>query len=328
MWHDWFRVRIEKNVPYDQIVKGILTASSLDGKKPDEWIEQVKKIDDGRQELRHDRIRQARNARPVLAAAAAGADHRVGREGRGRVPGRAPRMRPVPQAPDRPLDPGRLPGVRQPVRAASTRRTTSSPHRTSRNSSTTKIAERERRSPPRRTTISAIRSARCSSHSNRDARCMLSHPDTNTVAAAQGAGRAGVQVRTRQGRPRRPVRRGCARRTTRSSPAASSIASGRTTSASGWSTRSTTSRSPTRRPTPACSTRWPRTSSNTTTTSGTSSGRSCSVGPIRTASTPNETNRFDKVNFARSYVRPMMAEVVVDVVNDALGDERDVPGRQ
>jgi hypothetical protein len=34
---------------------------------------------------------------------------------------------------------------------------------------------------------------------------------------------------------------------------------------------------------------------------------------------PNETNRFDKVNFARSYVRPMLAEVVVDVVNDALG---------
>jgi hypothetical protein len=37
------------------------------------------------------------------------------------------------------------------------------------------------------------------------------------------------------------------------------------------------------------------------------------------SSVPNETNRFDKVNFARSYVRPMLAEVVVDVVNDALG---------
>jgi hypothetical protein len=37
------------------------------------------------------------------------------------------------------------------------------------------------------------------------------------------------------------------------------------------------------------------------------------------SSTPNETNRLDKVNFARSYVRPMMAEVVVDVLNDALG---------
>src|SRR5262249_1880665 len=34
---------------------------------------------------------------------------------------------------------------------------------------------------------------------------------------------------------------------------------------------------------------------------------------------PNATNTFDKNNFARSYLRPMMAEVVVDVLNAALG---------
>src|SRR5262249_15214510 len=34
---------------------------------------------------------------------------------------------------------------------------------------------------------------------------------------------------------------------------------------------------------------------------------------------PNETNAFDKNNFARSYLRPLMAEVVVDVLNAALG---------
>jgi hypothetical protein len=34
---------------------------------------------------------------------------------------------------------------------------------------------------------------------------------------------------------------------------------------------------------------------------------------------PNATNKFDKNNFARGYVRPMMAEAVVDVLNDALG---------
>jgi hypothetical protein len=39
------------------------------------------------------------------------------------------------------------------------------------------------------------------------------------------------------------------------------------------------------------------------------------------SSTPNDTNRFDKNNFARGYVRPMMAEVVVDVLNAALGVE-------
>jgi hypothetical protein len=34
---------------------------------------------------------------------------------------------------------------------------------------------------------------------------------------------------------------------------------------------------------------------------------------------PNDTNRFDRNNYAHSYIRPMMAEVVVDVLNDAIG---------
>jgi hypothetical protein len=37
------------------------------------------------------------------------------------------------------------------------------------------------------------------------------------------------------------------------------------------------------------------------------------------SSTPNETNKFDRNNFARGYIRPMMAEVTVDVLNSALG---------
>lgn len=49
----------------------------------------------------------------------------------------------------------------------------------------------------------------------------------------------------------------------------------------------------------------------------------------QTSSTPNETNRFDRNNFARAYIRPMMAEVMVDVLNTALGVEEqagnDVP---
>lgn len=45
MWHDWIRVRIEQNMPYDEIVKGIMTATSLDGQKPDEWLEQTKRIE-------------------------------------------------------------------------------------------------------------------------------------------------------------------------------------------------------------------------------------------------------------------------------------------
>jgi Protein of unknown function (DUF1549)/Protein of unknown function (DUF1553) len=46
MWHDWIRKRLERNMPYDEIVKGILTASSLEGRKPDEWLEHVNKIEE------------------------------------------------------------------------------------------------------------------------------------------------------------------------------------------------------------------------------------------------------------------------------------------
>jgi hypothetical protein len=34
---------------------------------------------------------------------------------------------------------------------------------------------------------------------------------------------------------------------------------------------------------------------------------------------PNATNKLDKNNYARGYIRPMMAEAVVDVLNSALG---------
>lgn len=46
MWHDWFRKRIADNTPYDQIVRNIVAATSTDGMKPEEWIEFVKKIDE------------------------------------------------------------------------------------------------------------------------------------------------------------------------------------------------------------------------------------------------------------------------------------------
>ncbi len=46
MWHDWIRKRIADNVPYDQIVRDILTATSLDGQKPEEWLEFVKKVEE------------------------------------------------------------------------------------------------------------------------------------------------------------------------------------------------------------------------------------------------------------------------------------------
>jgi hypothetical protein len=39
MWHDWFRKRIADNMPYDKIVRGVLTATSRDGLAIDRWIE-------------------------------------------------------------------------------------------------------------------------------------------------------------------------------------------------------------------------------------------------------------------------------------------------
>lgn len=45
MWHDWFRKRIADNMPYDQIVKGVLTATSRDGLTTDEWARQAVAIE-------------------------------------------------------------------------------------------------------------------------------------------------------------------------------------------------------------------------------------------------------------------------------------------
>jgi hypothetical protein len=46
MWHDWLRKRVAENVPYDRMVRDILTATSADGMTPDEWLAFVKKLDE------------------------------------------------------------------------------------------------------------------------------------------------------------------------------------------------------------------------------------------------------------------------------------------
>lgn len=43
-WHDWFRKRVADNMPYDQIVKGVLTATSREGRTPEDWIGEVKAL--------------------------------------------------------------------------------------------------------------------------------------------------------------------------------------------------------------------------------------------------------------------------------------------
>lgn len=46
-WHDWLSKRFKENTPYDELVRGILTATSREGKTPEEWIAHVKKTDEG-----------------------------------------------------------------------------------------------------------------------------------------------------------------------------------------------------------------------------------------------------------------------------------------
>ena len=45
MWFDWIRRRVADNVPYDEIVRGILCATSRDGQEPEEWLKRVKTIE-------------------------------------------------------------------------------------------------------------------------------------------------------------------------------------------------------------------------------------------------------------------------------------------
>jgi hypothetical protein len=46
MWHDWLRVRFERNEPYSEIVRGILTASSREGRSEKEWFGSALKNDE------------------------------------------------------------------------------------------------------------------------------------------------------------------------------------------------------------------------------------------------------------------------------------------
>ncbi|MGF1577883.1 MAG: DUF1549 domain-containing protein [Gemmataceae bacterium] len=38
MWHEWFKKRFHENMPYDEIVKGVLTATSREGKSVKQWV--------------------------------------------------------------------------------------------------------------------------------------------------------------------------------------------------------------------------------------------------------------------------------------------------
>jgi hypothetical protein len=45
MWHDWLRKRFAANMPYDQIVHGVLCATTREGKSPAEYLEWFKGLE-------------------------------------------------------------------------------------------------------------------------------------------------------------------------------------------------------------------------------------------------------------------------------------------
>ncbi len=49
MWHDWFRKRIADNMPYDEIVKGVLMATSREQHSPEDYIKQIEAFDEAQE---------------------------------------------------------------------------------------------------------------------------------------------------------------------------------------------------------------------------------------------------------------------------------------
>ena len=45
MWHDWFRKRVADNTPYDEIVHGVLCATSRDNLSPEDYVKQYKELE-------------------------------------------------------------------------------------------------------------------------------------------------------------------------------------------------------------------------------------------------------------------------------------------
>lgn len=46
MWHDWFRKRLAENRPYDEIIRDVLCATSRDGKAAGDWVKETRVIDE------------------------------------------------------------------------------------------------------------------------------------------------------------------------------------------------------------------------------------------------------------------------------------------
>ncbi len=46
LWYDWLKDKLQKNVPYDELVAGIVTATTREGRSPEETVQEYKKVSD------------------------------------------------------------------------------------------------------------------------------------------------------------------------------------------------------------------------------------------------------------------------------------------
>lgn len=46
MWHDWFRKRVAENMPYDELVRNVLCATTRDGLDPEKYLVKAKEIEE------------------------------------------------------------------------------------------------------------------------------------------------------------------------------------------------------------------------------------------------------------------------------------------
>ena len=122
LWHDWLRKRFADNTPYDKTVRDIVTATSLDGKSPEQWLEFVKKIDGSWRRASNPSYGEKPTLDLFWRRLGNVPVEQWGEKVAAAFMGVRLECCSVPQAPDRPLDAGRILGFRECVQRRDVRR--------------------------------------------------------------------------------------------------------------------------------------------------------------------------------------------------------------
>ncbi len=224
-WHDWFRKRVAENMPYDEIVRNVLTATSRDGKSVDDYLNREPGCLRGDGQGFQHPLRREKVTRPVLAPSTADSRRTCGDR---RPPPRSWAFGSnVPSATS-------IHSIVGPRSITAPTGTSSPGSRSACNQMRTKAFQAE---------VAKRNGDKTGKNGNQNVQVRevffgstgggkgrgqgaLPHPETNAPLAPKALG--GPEVKQAMIRAS-SCSTGCARRTIRSSPAASSIASGATT---------------------------------------------------------------------------------------------------